>query len=120
MKIVTLIALAFLVPFVSADPAAQTGEQTGRYWGQSTFVAAQGGTNFVLAGAIGDHDVFFYDANGGYLGGSIACGPDAGVVPAGATVAEIVPWDHVGGVVPACLAPADPVPSSTWVYVDGL
>ncbi|HUR67609.1 MAG TPA: hypothetical protein VM370_00055 [Candidatus Thermoplasmatota archaeon] len=122
MKTTTLfvVAAAFLMPFVAADPNVQTGEQTGSFWSESAIVPAQGGTTFLLAGAVGDHDIIFYDASFNLVGFFLACGPDTGTVPGNGAWAEIMVYDHIGGAVPQCLAPADPLPSSTFVYVDGL
>lgn len=122
MKFFTAIAtLAMLaIPLATADPNVQNGTQTGMFWGESTFVAAQGGTTFLLAGVVGDHDVTFWDANGRAVGTFIACGPDQGTVPASAVFAQIRVWDHTGGAVPQCLASQALPTGSTWIYVDGL
>lgn len=117
---IALLATALAMPTIMADPNAQTGSQTGSYWDQGTFVAVQGGSNFILAGVVGDHDIFFFDASGNFVGFSIACGPEVGgTVPATAVVGEIMPWDHIGGVIPECLLSDNTIPSSQWVYVDG-
>ena len=120
MKYTTMVIVcaALLLPIVGAAPNAQTGTQTGSFWSSSTFVAAQGGSNFLLAGAIGDHDVFFYDAGGRFVGGSIACGPDQGTVPGSAVLAQILIWDQ-GSVPGTCVATPVSPGSSTFVYVDG-
>lgn len=115
---IILIAVALVAPLVGAAPSAQTGDQRGGFWSSSTFVAAQGGTDYALVGAIGDHDVIFYNAAGYAVGAAFACGPDQGSVPASAVLARIMVWD-TGSVPGTCIG----VPnsgSSTWVYVDGL
>lgn len=113
------ILAALAVPVVaSAIPNAQNGTQSGGDWGSYTAVAAQGGTNFVLAGVIGDHDIRFLDATGYDLGFFFACGPDLGTVPASAVTALIYVWD-TGSVPGTCLGVPN-TGSSEWVYVDGL
>lgn len=117
--IVIGILAALMVPVVaSAIPNAQTGSQSGGFWGTSTAVAAQGGTDFVLAGAIGDHDIMFLNANGAAVGFFVACGPDTGTVPATAVTALILLWDT--GSVPGTCVGVPNTGSSTFVYVDGL
>lgn len=115
-----LVALALVAPAAAAFPAANTGRQSGVQWGEATLLPAQGGTGFLLAGAVGDHDVRFLDASGLVVGESRACGMDRGIVPAAATLAEIRVWDHAGALVPKCVLPLALPVGSRFVYVDGL
>lgn len=115
-----LAALALLAPMAAAFPAAHSGRQDATRWGESALVPAQAGTRFVLAGVAGDHDVRFWDANGQVVGESRACGADQGIVPAGAKLAEVRPWDHAGGVVPKCALPLTLPTGTRFVYIDGL
>lgn len=113
------ILAALTIPVVaSAIPNAQTGTQSGNFWSQSTAVAAQGGTRFVLAGVIGDHDIWFYNAAGQFVGIALACGPDQGVVPSSAVTAVIRVWDT--GSIPGTCIRVPNTGSSQWVYVDGI
>ena len=117
MKMFATIVLAALVmPFVAADPTVQTGTQNGCCWIPAAEVAVQGGSNFLLGGVVGDHDIFFYDAAGNFVGFSIACGADVGVVPDEAVTGLIVQWDGIGQIAPCVITVGAP---STWVYVDG-
>lgn len=117
--LVMSIIAALAIPVVaSAIPNAQTGSQSGGFWGSATAVAAQGGTQFVLAGAIGDHDIMFLNANGAAVGFFIACGPDTGRVPASAVTALVLVWDT--GSVPGTCVGVPNAGTSQFVYVDGL
>lgn len=116
---IALVASILAMPTIIADPAAQTGSQTGMYWSEATAVAVQGGTGFALLGAIGDHDVMFLNGNGQIVGFYLACGPElGGTVPASAVVGLILVWDHDS--IPGTCIAAGAAPSSQWVYVDGL
>lgn len=116
--ILTTLVAIMLVPVALADPATQTGVQTGVGWNESTFITVQGGTGFTLSGQFADFDIQFYDADGNWLGWSIACGDDAGAVPVGAVVGEIMKWDDVGALAP-CTVPGVGLPG-IWTYTDGL
>ena len=114
--ILALVA-ALVIPMAGAAPNVQTGEQSGYYWSEATLVSAQGGTNFVLAGVAGDHDILFLDASGNGVAFYLACGPENGVVPASAVAALVLVWDHDS--VPGTCTAAGVAPSSTFIYADG-
>lgn len=118
-----LISAAFLIPTAIAGENTQSGIQTGNGWSETTEVAVQGGTGFSLTGLAGDFDIFFYDANGGFVGASIACGDDFGTVPASAVTGEVTKWDDVGALPgAACLEPilVEQGLPAQWTYTDGL
>ena len=101
---VILLAAALFVPTVLAGSTTQSGMQTGTGWSESTFIAVTGGADFSLSSATADFDIFFYNANGGFVGLSIACGNDAGAVPDDAVTGEISKWDNLGALMP-CTKP---------------
>ncbi|HET6404958.1 MAG TPA: hypothetical protein VFH78_09950 [Candidatus Thermoplasmatota archaeon] len=113
----TLVLVALVAPFVAADPNVQTGTGVGAVWTPVGTVDVQGGTSFLLAGAAGDMDIEFYDANGNWLGWSIQCGADSGITPQNAVRGVILQWDAIGTVAPCVLTVGGP---SQWFYVDGL
>lgn len=120
MKFFSMLAILALVPLAFAAPNAQVGSQTGTYWSEYATVVVQGGTGYELHGIAGDHDIRFYNAAGSYVGGAFACGADAGNTPASAVSARILVWDHDGELFPCSSSPLDALPSSVFIYVDGL
>ena len=120
MKFFSVLAILAFVPLAMAVPNAQVGPQTGSFWSESTVVAVQGGTGYMLHGIAGDHDIRFYNAAGSYVGGAAACGADEGTVPASAVTASILVWDHDGELFPCASSPLDAMPASVFIYVDGL
>lgn len=125
MKFLTTITtLALLaVPLALAGSTSQSGSQSGNGWSEWTTIPVTAGASFGLTSDTADFDIFFFDASGWYLGRSIECGNDAGVVPEGAVRAEISKWDDIGalaGGAASCLQPiflAEGL-SATWTYTE--
>lgn len=125
MKFLTTItALAILaVPLALAGSTSQSGSQSGNAWSESTTIPVTAGASFSLTSPTGDFDIFFLDASGWYVGASLNCGDDAGVVPDGAVTGEVSKWDDIGalaGGALACRQPllvADGLPA-TWTYTE--
>lgn len=115
------LALALLALAISsADARNSFGVQTERYYtGPGTSFAVTPGTNFLLLGAPGNHDIFFYSAAGAFLRISSACGHELGKVPTNAAYGTVRMWEplSLGGV---CWNAFEGNPSaSAFVYVDG-
>ena len=121
---VILLAATLFVPTVLAGTTTQSGMQTGTGWSESTFISVNPGTEFSLSSATADFDIFFYNANGGFVGASIICGNDAGLVPSTAVTGEISKWDNTGAIMASVLPCAKPVLGlpglpAVWEYTDG-
>jgi hypothetical protein len=103
-----------------ADPRPRFGMNAGYRNDEWSVITVQAGTAYELHGAIGDHDIYFFDQQLNVVGASYYYGPECGTVPAEAALAGIYVWDHHGEVFDADSPPPVEVPYSFWLYVDGL
>lgn len=134
LLIVGLLTLEF--PNAAAAPNAQTGTLSASYWTSCGYapstncpttatVAVQPGTTFTLDGS-GDFDIYFYNAAGTLVGASLACGSEAGTVPATAVVGVVglygsTPVGILPGPLPCFFSgPATVVAPAAFAYVDGI
>lgn len=125
MKLFAAIATLALVaiPLAAAGSTSQTGTQSGNGWSESTTIAVTGGASFTLTSLTADFDIFFFDSSGRRVGQSIACGDDAGRVPATAVTGQIKKWDDLGAAADGALACTVPnllpvgVPAQ-WTYTE--